>query len=98
MALALLALLISVARSGTARLERADRRLREREATLNTLQTRVRGLPKLEMRHESLVKKLAVLEPAVSTGAYVPTLLRQMESLAKETGSKMVGLKPEPVL
>lgn len=98
LAMALLALLISVTRSGTAKLDGANRTLRERETTLATLQTRVRQLPKLEVRHQTLVKTLAVLEPAVSSGAYVPTLLRQMEGLAKDTGNTMMGLKPEPVL
>jgi len=98
LALVLLALLISITRSGTARLDRTNRTLRERDTTLATLQTRVRQLPKLEMRHQELAKTLAVLEPAVSSGAYVPTLLRQMEGLAKDTGNRMMGLKPEPVL
>jgi Tfp pilus assembly protein PilO len=98
LALALLAVLIGVTRSGTQRMQRVSRTLRERQTTLATLQTRVMNLGKLEARHQQLTKRLAILEPYVSTGAYVPTLLRQMERLAQDTGNRMVGLKPQPVL
>jgi Tfp pilus assembly protein PilO len=40
---------------------------------------------------------LDVLERGVSTKAYVPTLLRQMEDLGKSSKLKVVGLKPKPL-
>ena len=98
LALALMAVLASATRSGAERLRKASATLRERQDALAALQTRVKDLRQLESRHGQLVADLALLEPAVPTGAYVPTLLRQMEHMVTDTGSHMLGLKPEQVL
>src|SRR5687768_13196308 len=38
---------------------------------------------------------VANLEPGVSNAAYVPTLLKQLETLATATRNKVVGVRPQ---
>jgi hypothetical protein len=38
---------------------------------------------------------VANLEPGVSSSAYVPTLLKQLESLATQTQNRVVGVRPQ---
>lgn len=40
---------------------------------------------------------VANLEPGVSSSAYVPTLLKQLEALAKSTQNRVVGVRPSIV-
>ncbi len=42
-------------------------------------------------------QELAFLENGVTNSAYVPTLLRQLEDLARGTANKVVGVRPEVV-
>jgi Tfp pilus assembly protein PilO len=52
----------------------------------------------LERKYVDLQERLAVLEPALPTYAYVPTFLRQIEKLALDTSNKVSGVKPLPLL
>jgi Tfp pilus assembly protein PilO len=80
-------------------------RLRSLTQTYNSKRQELHGLQAklatrrvLERKYADLQERLAVLEPALPTYAYVPTLLRQIEKLAQETSSKVAGVKPLPLL
>ena len=96
--LVLLGLVVGIYRSGGQRLSSLNRALRERKDTLARLESRVATLKKLESRCAKLGTRLAVLEPALPTGEYVPTFLRQIEKLAQDTSNSLSSIKPKPVV
>jgi Tfp pilus assembly protein PilO len=52
----------------------------------------------LERKYTGLQERLAVLEPALATYAYIPTFLRQIEKLAQDTSNQVAGVKPLPLI
>lgn len=96
--LVLLGLLVGIYRSGGQRLTALNRTLRERRDTLARLEGRVATLKKLEVRCRTLRRRLAILEPALPEGEYVPTFLRQIENLARDTKNELSSIKPKPVV
>ena len=80
-------------------------KLRSLSQTRNQKQEQLRGLQAklasrsvLEHKYKGLQERLAVLEPAVATYAYIPTFLRQIERLALDTSNKVSGVKPLPLI
>ena len=65
---------------------------------LRGLQANLASRPVLERKHTNLQERLAVLEPALATYAYIPTFLRQIEKLALDTNNKVEGVKPLPLI
>jgi len=65
---------------------------------LQGLQAKLATRRVLERKYADLQQRLAVLEPALPTYAYVPTFLRQIEKLAQDTSNKVAGVKPLPLL
>ena len=70
----------------------------DKREQLRGLQAKLASRPVLERKYEDLQQRLAVLEPAVATYAYMPTFLRQIEKLAQETSSRVSGVKPLPLI
>lgn len=52
----------------------------------------------VEQHYLDAQAKLGALEQGVSTKAYVPTLLRQVEELGKSVNLRVVGVRPKPVV
>jgi Tfp pilus assembly protein PilO len=80
-------------------------RLQQLTQTRNSKRQELRGLraklatrDMLERKYTDLQQRLAVLEPALPTYAYVPTFLKQIEKLAQDTHNKVAGVKPLPLL
>jgi Tfp pilus assembly protein PilO len=96
--LVLLGFVVGIYRSGGQKLGTLNRTLRERKDTLTRLEGRVSTLKRLEERCAKLRTRLAVLEPALPTGEYMPTFLRQIETLAQDTDNHLSGIKPKPVV
>ncbi len=65
---------------------------------LRGLQAKLASRPVLERKHTNLQERLAVLEPALATYAYIPTFLRQIEKLAQDTNNQVAGVKPLPLI
>lgn len=55
-----------------------------------------RKVTDVEMRFQQTCSQLQFLETSVSTQAYVPTLLKQLEELGKEVNLRVVSVRPVP--
>lgn len=69
----------------------------EKESLLMDSQRTVRKLVTTKEEYLDDQSKLGVLEMGVSTKAYVPTLLRQLEDLGRGVNLKVVGVRPKAV-
>ena len=78
-----------------AKLTALQETLRAKQTELKNIEPEIARRPQLEAQYSSLQVRLAVLEPALPTYAYVPTLVRQLEWLANETDNKLDGIKPQ---
>lgn len=63
---------------------------------LASLTFKIAQLPRMQEELEQLQTRLAILEPALPTAAYVPTFLQQIERMAEDTGNVMDGIRPRP--
>lgn len=68
-----------------------------KEKELNSSERIARRLNAVETRYLDAQATLGALEQGVSSKTYVPTLLRQVEELAKKSNLKVVGVRPKPV-
>jgi len=81
--------------SRRAQLNSLQATLKAKQTELDNLEPELARRPALEAEYASLQERLAVLEPSLPTYAYVPTLLRQLERLAADTGNKIDAIKPQ---
>jgi len=72
--------------------------LGQKEAELEEMQSKVTQLPQLEDRYQDLRGRLSVLEPGLPDSAYIPTFLRQIESLASGTRNDILLIRPKPAI
>ena len=72
--------------------------LGRKEAELEEMQTKVTQLPQLEEQYQDLRGRLSVLEPGLPDSAYIPTFLRQIESLASGTRNDILLIRPKPAI
>jgi len=79
-------------------LKELETTLSQKEAELQEMQTKVTQLPQLEEQYQELRARLAVLEPALPDSAYIPTFLRQIESLASGTRNDILLIRPKPAI
>ncbi|NIQ99912.1 MAG: type 4a pilus biogenesis protein PilO, partial [Gemmatimonadales bacterium] len=68
----------------------------DKEAHYEEIRAKLTQMPALESRHEELQERLSVLEPSLPDSAYVPTFLRQIETLASETKNAILLIRPKP--
>lgn len=54
-------------------------------------------LNQVESRYNDVQSQLSTLEQGVSSRAYVPSLLKQLESLGKSNNLRVVGVRPQPI-
>jgi Tfp pilus assembly protein PilO len=78
-----------------AKLNALQATLKDKQTELANLEPELARRPELEAEYTGLQERLAVLEPSLPTYAYVPTLLRQLERLANETGNRIDAIKPQ---
>ncbi|MCJ7752270.1 MAG: type 4a pilus biogenesis protein PilO [Armatimonadetes bacterium] len=69
-----------------------------KETELEEMQTQVTQLPQLEEQYQDLRGRLSVLEPGLPDSAYIPTFLRQIESLASGTRNDILLIRPKPAI
>jgi Tfp pilus assembly protein PilO len=81
--------------SRRAKLNGLQATLKAKQTELDNLEPELARRPELEAEYSHLQERLAVLEPSLPTYAYVPTLLRQLEHLAQDTGNKIDSIKPQ---
>ena len=55
-------------------------------------------LSQVESRYNDVQSQLSTLEQGVSSRAYIPSLLKQLEALGKSNRLKVVGVRPQPVV
>lgn len=79
-----------------AKLTALQETLQAKRTELNNIEPEIARRAQLEAQYTGLQTRLAILEPALPTYAYVPTLVRQLEWLANETHNKLDGIKPQP--
>ncbi len=94
--LCLIGLGASLYQAKAAELERLEQELEDKEAHYEEIRAKLRRMPALESRHEELQERLSVLEPSLPDSAYVPTFLRQIETLASETKNAILLIRPKP--
>jgi Tfp pilus assembly protein PilO len=92
--LALMVVALSIYRSGAQRTSTLKAELQAKKHELAGLRKRLATRPALERRYRLLRARLDRLETGLPTGAYVPTFLKQIESLAWKTGNQIAGIKP----
>lgn len=85
-----------VYKNRAARLHQLELQVREKEEKLANSAKIARQLASVEAKYFDAEAKLGILEQGVSTKAYVPTLLRQIEDLGKKVGLRVVGVRPRP--
>lgn len=81
-----------------AQLNELQQTLTQKEDELAEMKTKVRELPQLEERHQELRERLSVLEPSLPDSAYIPTFLRQIETLATGTQNSILLIRPKPAI
>lgn len=72
-------------------------KLEAKQALLKDSQQMAMKLSETEQRYLECKSKLGFLEQGVSEKSYVPTLLRQLEELAKSDKLRVLGVRPIPV-
>lgn len=79
------------------RLRALDVQIVQKADKLENSEEIARRLSVVEQRYLTAQSELSVLEQGVSTRAYVPTLLRQIEDLGKSVSLRVVGVRPKPL-
>ncbi len=79
-------------------LKELRQRLAVQQAELEEMKTKVTQLPQLEQQYQDLRERLSVLEPALPDSAYIPTFLRQIESLAAGTRNDILLIRPKAAI
>lgn len=69
--------------------------LKDKEQKLADSEKIVKQLTEIEQDYLDAQAKLGILESGVSTKAYVPTLLRQLEEMGKSVNLRVVGVRPK---
>lgn len=70
----------------------------KKQQKLDSSEEITRRLARVELEYTDAQVRLGVLEKGVSTKAYVPTLLRQIEDLGKSVNMRVVGVRPKIVV
>lgn len=77
------------------RVRSMDVQIGQKTKRLENSQEIARRLTTVEGQYFDAQTKLSVLEQGVSTKAYVPTLLRQVEELGKSVNLRVIGVRPK---
>lgn len=80
------------------RLSVLEHDIKKKEARLADSEKIARQLADVECQYQQAQTNLGVLEKGVSTKAYVPTLLRQVETLGRSMNLRVLGVKPQTIV
>jgi len=72
--------------------------IKKKEARLADSEKIARQLTDVESQYQQAQTNLGILEKGVSTKAYVPTLLRQVETLGRSMNLRVLGVKPKAIV
>lgn len=86
--------LCGVALFGMSRINAANAELTQRKAQAQECETNAGKVDLAQERYFNSQKELHYLEKSVSTRAYVPTLLKQLEALGRSVDLKVVAVRP----
>ncbi len=75
-------------------LNKIQAEVKKKQEALENSEKTAKRLERVEAEYEDARMKLACLEEGVSTKAYVPTLLRQLEELGRNVNLRVVGVRP----
>lgn len=75
-------------------LTQMETKVRAREGEVDSGQRIARRLERVVEQYNETQSQLRFLETSVTAGEYVPTLLRQTESLAKSVNLKVISVRP----
>lgn len=78
------------------RLAVLEKQIADKQQRLADGEQVARRLSDVERRYEDAQVTLGILEQGVSTKAYVPTLLRQLEETGKSVNLRVTGVRPKP--
>ena len=84
--------------SFASRLGKLNVEMSKKQERLDNSEGITRRLTRVEQEYTDAQVKLGSLEKGVSTKAYVPTLLRQIEELGKSVDMRVVGIRPKIVV
>lgn len=79
-----------------ARVRTLKNEVKQKQDRLADSESIARRLTNVEQRYLDAQAQLGALEQGVSTKAYVPTLLRQLEELGRSVHLRVVGVRPRP--
>jgi len=82
---------------GASKLRALNVNIQEKQERLADSEQVAKRLSAVEQRYFDAQTTLGALEQGVSTKAYLPTLLRQVEELGKKVNLRVVGVRPRPV-
>lgn len=94
----LIGLGVSLYRSKTNDLKTLQQKLSGEKARLADVKEKIHRIPELETKFAKLQSRLEFLEPSLPDAAYIPTFLKQIESLATGTGNEILMIRPKPKL
>ncbi|HUV04568.1 MAG TPA: type 4a pilus biogenesis protein PilO [Armatimonadota bacterium] len=97
LALVLLVVCSFTYHKGSSRVHALTIKIEEKQKRLSDSEQVARRLCAVEQAYVDAQTTLSALEQGVSTKAYVPTLLRQVEELGKKVNLRVVGVRPRPV-
>jgi len=83
---------------GSSNLQAMEAQVKEKQDLLANSKRTARMLEDVEREYADSQMKLSALEKGVSTKAFVPTLLRQLEDLGRTSHLRVVGVRPKPAV
>ena len=97
-ALCFLGIGFSLYRARLERLQALEGRLKKLRGEFAEMQAKIEQRPELEARYVALAERLSSLETGLPSYAYIPTFLRQLESLAGRTSNDVLRIQPKPMI
>jgi len=77
------------------RLRAAQAQLKQKNEQVSDSERSKKMLSQAEAKYQMTLAELSNLEKSVSTRKYIPTLLAQLEDLARETHLRVISVRPE---
>jgi Tfp pilus assembly protein PilO len=94
--LCLIGLGVSLYRNRMNELQSLRATLSREKARLTDVKQKINRIPELQAKFDRLQDRLEFLEPSLPDAAYIPTFLKQIETLALSTGNEIVLIRPKP--
>jgi Tfp pilus assembly protein PilO len=72
-----------------------QKRLSGERSRLANVREKINRIPELKGKYDRLQARIDFLEPSLPDAAYIPTFLKQIESLAADTGNDILEIRPK---